>query len=288
MLGQPQLDWLLNGLKNSTATWKFIVSGVPFNRNIQAFVELPLLIQGMEFNIAGYPGTGFRLSYSFSDYFGAYAYEREKILNHIKSNGIKNVIVISGDTHGCAIDDGKNAGLPEMNASGLSVSSTELYFQFNNVLANLGLDLKKWLWNKGGLGIGNDNMKNAFGKIEVFGNDSVQLCIIDEDNTVIACHAVKNNSLISGVNELKVTNDLVRLFPNPASDRIQLELNSNYQTQQIRQVKIFDVNGKEVYGENFTGRTGVLEIPVRQLSSATYFLSIETDAAFGVQKFVKE
>jgi hypothetical protein len=30
-------------------------------------------------------------------------------------------MVISGDTHGCAIDDGTNAGLPEMNASGLSV-----------------------------------------------------------------------------------------------------------------------------------------------------------------------
>jgi hypothetical protein len=54
---------------------------VPFNKNIQPLVELPLLIQGTQFNIAGYPvGTGFRLSYSFSDYFGAYAYERTKIL----------------------------------------------------------------------------------------------------------------------------------------------------------------------------------------------------------------
>jgi hypothetical protein len=115
--------------------------------------------------------------------------------------------VISGDTHGCAIDDGTNAGLPEMNASGLSVSSTELYYQFNNVFKIIGLDLNKWLWNKGGLGIGNNNIKNAFGKMEVFGNDSVQLQIVDEDNFIVARHTVKNNNIISGVNDLKVMTD---------------------------------------------------------------------------------
>ena len=226
MLNQPQLDWFLNALKNSTATWKFIISGVPFNKNIQPLVELPLLLQGTQFTIAGYPGTGFRLSYSFSDYFGAYAYERTKILNYIKNNAIKNVIVISGDTHGCAIDDGTNAGLPEMNASGLSVSSTELYYQFNNVFKIIGLDLNKWLWNKGGLGIGNNNIKNAFGKMEVFGNDSVQLQIVDEDNFIVARHTIKNNNIISGVNDLKVMTDLVSIFPNPASEYIQIQLNT--------------------------------------------------------------
>jgi hypothetical protein len=288
MLNQPQLDWLLNGLRNSTATWKFIVSGVPFNRNIQPLVELPLLIQGMQFNIAGYPGTGFRLSYSFSDYFGAYAYEREKILNYIKSNNIKNVMVISGDTHGCAIDDGTNAGLPEMNASGLSVSSTELYFQFNEVLRQIGFDLNKWLWNKGGLGIGNNNIKNAFGKMEVFGNDSVQLCIIDEDNTTIACHTVKNNSIISGVNNVRVLNDLVTVYPNPAQDKIRLEWNQKYGLEKIQQIKIVDVSGKEMYLDKTLLSSSLIEIPIQQLPSGVYLLSIETEKSFAVQKFVKE
>lgn len=288
ILGQEQLDWFLSALKNSTATWKFIVSGVPFNRNIQPLVELPLLIQGMEFNIAGYPGTGFRLSYSLSDYFGAYAYEREKILKFIKNNDIKNVMVISGDTHGCAIDDGKNAGLPEMNASGLSVSSTELYFQFNEVLRQIGFDLDKWLWNKGGLGIGNDNIKNAFGKIEVFGNDSVQLCIIDEDDVTIACHTVKNNSIVTGINDLVVTNDLVTVYPNPAKEKIRLEWNQKYPFETIQQIKIVDVSGKEMYLDKTMINSSLIEIPVKQLSAGLYLLTLKTEQFFSVQKFVKE
>jgi phosphodiesterase/alkaline phosphatase D-like protein len=288
ILGQQQLDWFLEALKNSTATWKFIVSGVPFNRNIQSLVELPLLIQGMEFNIAGYPGTGFRLSYSLSDYFGAYAFEREKILKYIKSNDIKNVMVISGDTHGCAIDDGKNAGLPEMNASGLSVSSTELYFQFNEVLRQIGFDLDKWLWNKGGLGIGNDNIKNAFGKIEVFGNDSVQLCIIDEDNITIACHTVKNNSIVTSVNNLTIMSDLVTVYPNPAKDKIRLEWNQKYSFESIQQIKIVDVSGKEMYLDKTLINSPSIDIPIQKLPVGLYLLSVNTEQFFSVKKFVKE
>lgn len=288
ILGQQQLDWFLEALKNSTATWKFIVSGVPFNRNIQPLVELPLLIQGMEFNIAGYPGTGFRLSYSLSDYFGAYAFEREKILKYIKSNDIKNVMVISGDTHGCAIDDGKNAGLPEMNASGLSVSSTELYFQFNEVLRQIGFDLDKWLWNKGGLGIGNDNIKNAFGKIEVFGNDSVQLCIIDEDNITIACHTVKNNTIVTGENNLTIMNDLVTVYPNPAKDKIRLEWNQKYSFESIQQIKIVDVSGKEIYLDQTLNNSPLVDIPIQKLPSGLYLLTVKTEHFFSMKKFVKE
>ena len=289
MLNQPQLDWLLNGLKNSTATWKFIVSGVPFNRNIQPLVELPLLIQGLQFNIAGQAGTGFRLSYSFSDYFGAYAFEREKILNHIKNNNIKNVIVISGDTHGSAIDDGKNAGLPEMNASGLSVrNNEELWYIFNNVLSSVGFDLKNWLWNKGGMGLGNRDSSNAFGKMEVFGNDSVQLCIINENNVAVACHTVKNNSLITSLNDIKVMNDLVKIYPNPASDKITLEWNTKYGFEKIRQLKIVDVSGKQMFIDRALLSSPLIEIPIQQFPSGMYLLSIETEKSFAVQKFVKE
>ena len=289
ILNQPQLDWLLNGLKNSTATWKFIVSGVPFNRNIQPLVELPLLIQGLQFNIAGQAGTGFRLSYSFSDYFGAYAFEREKILNHIKNNNIKNVIVISGDTHGSAIDDGKNAGLPEMNASGLSVrNNEELWYIFNNVLSSVGFDLKNWLWNKGGMGLGNRDSSNAFGKMEVFGNDSVQLCIINENNVSVACHTVKNNSLITSLNDIKVMNDLVKIYPNPASDKITLEWNTKYGFEKIRQLKIVDVSGKQMFIDRTLLSSPLIEIPIQQFPSGMYLLSIETEKSFAVQKFVRE
>lgn len=288
ILNQPQLNWLLSGLKNSSATWKFIVSGVPFNKNIQRLVEAPLLLQGAEFDIAGQQGTGFRMSYSFSDHFGAYAYERTKILNYIKSNDIKNVIVISGDTHGCAIDDGRNAGLPEMNASGLSVSSTELYFQFDNILSQLGFDLKRWLWNKGGMGIDNNNTKNAFGKIEVFGKDSVQLCIIDEDNTTIACHTILNNQINTSNGDVNIVNNLVNILPNPASQNIYIQLNSEYNNQNIKEIRIIDILGNIVFQKKYNTNSFPIEIPISDLANATYLIGIATDTNFGIQKFIKE
>jgi alkaline phosphatase D len=288
LLNQPQLGWFLNALKNSTATWKFIVSGVPFNKNIQQLVELPLLLQGTEFNIAGQQGTGFRLSYSFSDYFGAYAYERTKILNYIRDNALKNVIVISGDTHGCAIDDGTNAGLPEMNASGLSVTSTELYYQFNNILSTFGFDLNKWLWNKGGMGIGNNNTKNAFGKIEVFNNDSVQLCIVDEDNVTVACHTIKNNAVIAADNSIKLRNDLMAISPNPASDKINIVLKESYVTEKILQFRILDIQGREVNLSKAAVNKDFTEISIKELSSGAYFVAVETASFFSIQKFIKQ
>ena len=84
---QGQREWLLNGLKHSNAKWKFIVSPVIFN-----------------------PTT------KVNDGWGAYPDERKMILNFIRDNKIANVIVLSGDLHAGAIDDGTNSGLPELVA----------------------------------------------------------------------------------------------------------------------------------------------------------------------------
>lgn len=288
LLGEIQLDWLLNGLKNSEATWKFIVSGVPFNKNIQKLVEAPLLLQGLEFDIAGQQGTGFRMSYSFSDYFGAYAYERNMILDYIKNNDLRNIVVISGDTHGCAIDDGRNSGLPEMNASGLSVSSTELYYQFDNILSALNLDLEKWLWNKGGLGINNSNTKNAFGKIEVFGNDSVSLCIIDEDNVTITCYTIQSNAMPTAIENVSILSDLVTLFPNPAHSFLQLKINEKYNDEELKKIKIVNNLGQTMYELNLDKLGKSIQIPISYLSDGAYILIAETKHKLGIQQFIKQ
>ncbi len=80
-----QRAWLLNGLNNSDARWKFIVSPVIFNPTTKQ-----------------------------NDGWGAYATERQMILDFIRDHGITGVIVLSGDLHAGAIDDGTNAGLPEL------------------------------------------------------------------------------------------------------------------------------------------------------------------------------
>ena len=49
-----------------------------------------------------------------------------------------------------------------------------------------------------------------------------------------------------------------------------------------------DVSGKEMYLDKTLLSSSLIEIPIQQLPSGVYLLSIETEKSFSVQKFVKE
>ncbi len=86
-ISDGQKDWLLNGLRQSTATWKFILSTVPFN---------PTVVK-------------------FDSWYG-YQTEQAEIVDFITANDIRNVIIVSADIHtGGAIDDGTNSYFPEVS-----------------------------------------------------------------------------------------------------------------------------------------------------------------------------
>ncbi len=80
-----QLQWLKEGLRQSQARWKFIVSPSVWNVTAQK-----------------------------PDAWSAFDYERTALLDFIRENGIAGVVVISGDLHAGGIDNGSNAGLPDM------------------------------------------------------------------------------------------------------------------------------------------------------------------------------
>lgn len=245
ILGQNQLNWLKTGLKNSTATWKFMVMGMPFNKNLKRLIEVGTLLQGLELTVAGETGTGFRLAVAFANYFAGFPTEQNNLLKYIKNENISNVIVISGDTHHNVIDDGTNAGLPEMNASGLSVTSTFLAYQIDNYLKMFGLPtVKDQLWNRGGNGIDNENFKNAFGKIEIFKDDSVKLSIIDEDNFELADLVIVNkNNVSTPVFETTKKAKLV-MYPNPAENFIVVDAGEG--VNDVSNIKIINVQGELV------------------------------------------
>ncbi len=91
-----QKDWLFEGLLNSTAAWKFLISSVPFNRTCLK-----------------------------SDGWAAYPDERQEIVSFIEDNSIDGVIVLSADIHsGGAIDDGHYADLPELSVPHLNHNLT--------------------------------------------------------------------------------------------------------------------------------------------------------------------
>jgi alkaline phosphatase D len=81
ILGQQQFDWLVNGLKNSTAQWNLIG---------QQVVMAPV-----NTSLTGAP------NYPNEDQWDGYRGERKRLFDSISVNNITNTVVMTGDVH-CA------------------------------------------------------------------------------------------------------------------------------------------------------------------------------------------
>lgn len=196
IISPKQMAWVKSKLKESKADWKFLVMGLPFNQNLKHMIDMGINTQDVLAGDAGEKGTGFRMAVSFSTYWAGFPFQSKELLDFIKNENIKDVIVVSGDTHHNEIDDGTNSGLPELNASGLAVAGTHLGYymnKFSKLMGYPGYD--KFAWNQGGGGLkGNKNFKNQLGKIQVVGNDYVQLSVVDENNAELATLKVTHSS----------------------------------------------------------------------------------------------
>ena len=82
MLGERQLQWLLNGLTESTATWKVIVSTVP--------LSIPK---------GGVPGVSGNDGWAGGPGIPGFERERQVIVDAILGQRVKNVVFLAGDVH---------------------------------------------------------------------------------------------------------------------------------------------------------------------------------------------
>ena len=98
MLGDAQFEWLLEGLRSSTATFKVLASG----STLQA---------------SG--GDGWRI----------YDFSRNRLYNAISDNGINGVLYLSGDVHASYIQVHAAPGYPlvEVISSGIANSGTKSF-----------------------------------------------------------------------------------------------------------------------------------------------------------------
>ncbi len=213
--GENQLDWFLSSLKNSTAKWKFIMSSVPFNKAQKGAIDIGIILQNTVLNIpfGNYPAgiTGLYAAVEMADKWVGFPEDIDTVLNFISENKIKNVIVLSGDSHNAAVDDGKNAGLPEIMAGGLDIANSRTVA----FLSDIGLNI----WDKGGQGLTTDQFNNAFGKVTVYGNDSVKLALIEESGKEFASYTLPADNLVSvrENREEKIPDnfELSQNYPNP-------------------------------------------------------------------------
>jgi hypothetical protein len=81
-----------------------------------------------------------------------------------------------------------------------------------------------------------------------------------------------------------VNSDDIRLFPNPAKDRISLVLPIGVEKTQIHMYNNYGVVMKSIESSQSTKTN----IPVEDLKSGVYFLKIEGDSFTKTIKFIKE
>jgi phosphodiesterase/alkaline phosphatase D-like protein len=241
--GENQLDWFLKSLKNSDAKWKFIMSSVPFNIAQRGAIDLGISLQNTVLNIpfGGYPEgiTGLIAAVEMSDKWVGFPQDIDTVLNFIAENNIKNVIVLSGDSHNAAIDDGENAGLPEIMAGGLDIPNSRTVA----LLSALGLNI----WDRGGQGLTTQKFNNAFGKVTIFGNDSVNLALIDESGEKFASYTISADDLVSKWETQKnipIKFKLFQNYPNPFNPSTTIQF-SIPESGYVR-LSVYNMIGEEV------------------------------------------
>jgi alkaline phosphatase D len=86
MLGAAQLQWLLDAVPASTATWKIVVSSGPLAVPTGRAERRDSWSNANVFGLAPESGTGF-------------VTERAAILGHFRARGVRNLIFIAADVH---------------------------------------------------------------------------------------------------------------------------------------------------------------------------------------------
>lgn len=270
LMSASQREWLLDGLLNSTADWKIIGSSVMFNRRFVKFREMATQLQVLAPSMIDYASN---LSYLWN----AYPADQNTLLDFIRDNQLKDVIVLSGDSHSSMVDDGTNAGLPELSASGLT-SEDEGYLNhsLDSVIDLLGYTYGTIdsLWNGGGNGVDNENFSDSYGTMEVWGRDSIRLCAMDELGQEMGCIIIYHSSNPMGVHSVKSTSDerLFLAYPNPSKDAIRVEFRNEYSPSEGASMLLSDLTGKVIRSWGGRQIQDRMNIGLEGLGVGTYLL----------------
>ncbi|WP_417866985.1 T9SS type A sorting domain-containing protein [Xanthomarina gelatinilytica] len=109
-----------------------------------------------------------------------------------------------------------------------------------------------------------------FGDLDLSGNDRVF-------NTTIDLGAYEYNSTLS-VDDISLDENTVKLYPNPATDVVNIKTN-----QTIKNVRVFNVNGQKVL--EIANQS---QINISNLPTGMYFLSINTNQSNQTIKILKQ
>ncbi len=178
LLGSEQRARFFQDLLSSSAPWKIIVSSIVFAPRIHNLILSALNWQAL------LGDSAYLLALGMADSWGGYPSETQLFLDFLAQANIQNVVMVTGDIHTGVMDTAQYAPIPELVASPLA--------QFPSSLGALADSLGVPLWSLGqGITFPDDSSSN-FGWIEVFGNDSLRMCLFTVRGIEIACWTMRN------------------------------------------------------------------------------------------------
>lgn len=295
MLGSAQLQWLLDGLRTSTATWKFVITGVAFNKGYRQVVQA--LSGNYTLQQCRLPGLGdgAMLLAGLLDTWAGYAPEQDSILAFCRRHGIQNVIWLSSDSHTSAMDDGTNAGFPEIMAGNLRQQNSQLAWLMANAgqllpaicpQANFSQNFS--VWNAGGQGLGNSNFNDAYGRIEVFGDDSVRLSLIDVNGQGIASLTLRPGGATGLIRTHPLPSDRFRIGPSPTRSMLSVFIDPSL-LPEPSELYLTNLMGQVIEKRTVsTQESHPLRLRVDSLPPGLYFVVLYTTQGPFVRSFIKE
>lgn len=299
LLGSDQFSWLSNRLDSSTCEWKILA---------QQVMMAPLEIFGSAVN---------------GDQWDGYPAERDRVLNHILTENIKDIVVITGDIHSSWANDlptstynsstgSGSAGVefvtPSVTSPGLDIPGGSTVVMASNShikfvdLSQHGytiLDINKSRTQSDWFFINTIDSKSTAFSYET----SYYVNHLERFLHHAISAAVPRNSLnyvqpplcprvvpvaSSGTTVTKQTNAFLGIYPNPAIDFIVVE----FIAENKGKILVQDITGKILQEVNIddsqSGGIGFKTIELSGLSKGIYILSLVSTDSFHSVKFEKQ
>jgi len=279
IMGDIQKQWLKDALLNSTATWKILVCSVPFNKAYNQLMTLAL--QAQRVTIPGQDNGGF-LAGKLADGWSGFQADQAELYDFCVQNDIRNIVVTSGDSHMSAIDDGANAGFPEIMAANLARENGAFFSQLEFLFPSRNL------WNRGGQGIGNDDLEYAFGKIETFGNDSLRMSIVDKNNKTIASYTMVEGRPLGTDPLQKLNGAIVSLAPNPVTSQLTVTLDVQAMPKGPATLAIHALDGRRIAELPVDPTDPQQRINTQAYAPGVYFVRLQVGGSFVTKPFLKQ
>lgn len=92
-----------------------------------------------------------------------------------------------------------------------------------------------------------------------------------------------NRTATVGIEELTDNSDLIKVYPNPATEFVTVDLNDF--SENVNSVNVINVNGQQISSTKVVGEK-ILKLPLQGLSDGVYFIQIQSDQGMLTKKII--